>query len=243
MNKAGTWLLALLILALWCNVALAEGPDLSARLGAVEFQSEGECVGYALAYVVEIATGQGLNGAALYRQARPSHRTQPGITVEEGASLLTDRVTWSRGVEGNLEAVKAHLDAGHPVVLTVQWYAEWYANWRAAPARPAGIHAITLVGYDTERAAFRYVNSYGPRWGEGGYAWWSFERFLSPLTREAWLFYAVVNDPWASEFARVHGRAPTAQDVADRQWSLAFAQQYGRPPSQQDWERRYREAR
>lgn len=32
-------------------------------------------------------------------------------------------------------------------------------------------HAVVVMGYDDERAAFRIFNSYGSDWGDGGYAW------------------------------------------------------------------------
>lgn len=38
----------------------------------------------------------------------------------------------------------------------------------------AGWHAMTLVGYDEQRQAFRLINSWSPRWGDHGYAWISY---------------------------------------------------------------------
>ncbi|MBI3979094.1 MAG: c-type cytochrome [Chloroflexi bacterium] len=48
-----------------------------------------------------------------------------------------------------------------------------------------------------------------------------------------------VADPWAVAFQTNNGRAPTAQDRADREWSLQFAREKGRSPTQEDWERRW----
>ena len=39
----------------------------------------------------------------------------------------------------------------------------------------AGWHAMTLVGYDERRQAFRLINSWSPRWGDHGYAWISYD--------------------------------------------------------------------
>ncbi len=41
--------------------------------------------------------------------------------------------------------------------------------------KKAGWHAITLVGYDERRQAFRLINSWSPRWGDHGYAWISYD--------------------------------------------------------------------
>lgn len=40
-----------------------------------------------------------------------------------------------------------------------------------------GFHAITVIGYDDNKKAFRMVNSWGPSWGEDGFLWLS-EAFL-----------------------------------------------------------------
>ncbi|MBI2952802.1 MAG: c-type cytochrome [Chloroflexi bacterium] len=48
-------------------------------------------------------------------------------------------------------------------------------------------------------------------------------------------------DSWEAKFQAEHGRAPTAQDKADREWSLAFLAANGREPSDADWIRRWQE--
>ena len=40
---------------------------------------------------------------------------------------------------------------------------------------------------------------------------------------------------WAAQFQALHGRPPTARDIADREWSLAFAAAHSQPPSPADW--------
>jgi hypothetical protein len=42
-----------------------------------------------------------------------------------------------------------------------------------------GGHAMTVVGYDDARQAFRLVNSWGKQWGDRGFAWISYEAFNS----------------------------------------------------------------
>ncbi len=38
-------------------------------------------------------------------------------------------------------------------------------------------HAAVLVGYDERKRAFRFINSWGPDWSEGGYGWISYRAF------------------------------------------------------------------
>ena len=46
---------------------------------------------------------------------------------------------------------------------------------------------------------------------------------------------ATATAPWEAQFQAAHGRAPTAQDIADRNWSLDFLAKNGRQPSEADW--------
>jgi hypothetical protein len=46
-------------------------------------------------------------------------------------------------------------------------------------------HAMTLVGYDEKRQAFRLINSWGRGWGDGGYAWIGYDVFASRVRRAA----------------------------------------------------------
>ena len=44
--------------------------------------------------------------------------------------------------------------------------------------KSAGGHALTIVGYDERRQAFRVLNSYGDGWGDGGYFWLAYDTLL-----------------------------------------------------------------
>ena len=55
-------------------------------------------------------------------------------------------------------------------------------------------HAMTLVGYDEDRQAFRIINSWGTTWGDGGYAWISYDTFKR-LVGEAYALENPANPP------------------------------------------------
>ncbi len=53
-----------------------------------------------------------------------------------------------------------------------------------------------------------------------------------------------LSDPtWEDDFAREHGRAPSAQDKADRDWSSAFLVANGRPPADPEWRKHFQDTR
>lgn len=50
-----------------------------------------------------------------------------------------------------------------------------------------GGHAMAVVGYDDSKHAFRFLNSWGPSWGDHGFLWIS-EDYVVAQTHEAWGF-------------------------------------------------------
>jgi C1A family cysteine protease len=48
-----------------------------------------------------------------------------------------------------------------------------------------GGHALCVVGYDRRRSLFRFVNSWGPGWGESGFGTIEYDVFMA-LLMDAW---------------------------------------------------------
>jgi C1A family cysteine protease len=44
----------------------------------------------------------------------------------------------------------------------------------------SGGHAMTIVGYDDTKNAFRIVNSWANTWGDNGFAWISYDLMKNP---------------------------------------------------------------
>ena len=59
----------------------------------------------------------------------------------------------------------------------------------------AGWHAMTLVGYDEGRQAFRLINSWSPRWGDHGYAWISYDLLKTRISNAYVLNVVPVKPP------------------------------------------------
>ncbi len=49
-----------------------------------------------------------------------------------------------------------------------------------------GVHAITIVGYDDSKHAFKVINSWGTGWGDAGFTWIDYD-YLQQMTYEAFI--------------------------------------------------------
>jgi hypothetical protein len=92
-----------------------------------------------------------------------------------------------------LDDVKAQLQAGLPVVFTMP-VTKVFDDWKgdgvyASDDKTGPLHAMTLVGYDESKQAFRVINSWGIYWGDKGYAWIDYGAFAR-LVREAYVMMA-----------------------------------------------------
>ena len=95
-----------------------------------------------------------------------------------------------------LDDVKGSLARGVPVVFAMpitKDYERWHGDgvFRQAERIGDNWHAMALVGYDEDRQAFRLINSWGPNWGDHGYAWIDYATFK---TVEAYHLRDVVKD-------------------------------------------------
>lgn len=75
-----------------------------------------------------------------------------------------------------LDDVKGQLAKGNPVIFGAVYSASFHklrgeSVYRGGGAEDDGGHATTLVGYDDRRQAFKLINSWGPKWGQGGFGW------------------------------------------------------------------------
>lgn len=94
----------------------------------------------------------------------------------------------------NIEDIRGKLAQGDPVVISYHTSRSFHRHRGSRTYDDPtfvnkdddynGWHAMTLIGYDDSRQAFRLINSWGRGWGDRGYAWISYDLF-QPLVREA----------------------------------------------------------
>jgi len=94
---------------------------------------------------------------------------------------------WAALPPGDVDAMRRQLARGYPVIFAMPVGAAMREHrGESVFARPelaqgAELHAMVAVGYDDARRAVRVVNSWGQRWGDGGFAWFSYDLLTRQL--------------------------------------------------------------
>ena len=98
-----------------------------------------------------------------------------------------------------VQEIKRHLVSGDPVLIGIPVYPDFDYLSESNPiyddesGTRRGVHAVVIVGYDDQRAAFKIANSWGTDWGIGGYGWIDYDASQSLI----WVAY-VTEDVVAS---------------------------------------------
>jgi C1A family cysteine protease len=98
---------------------------------------------------------------------------------------------WRRVDVQDVDAVRASLGAGFPVIVAARVDSAFLRVapgqvWSDTVSEGRRGHAMVLVGYDDQRGAFKVINSWGTRWGEGGFGWVAYH-LLPVITREGYV--------------------------------------------------------
>lgn len=125
-------------------------------------------------------------------------QTQPNFQTRQIAANFKIDSYWQLGVTGGdmfLET-KAYLAQGVPVVVSAKvddyfkprsYYPNPYvwSNWSGQVNDMS--HAIVIVGYDDHTARFKFINSWGTRWGTQGYGYISYDMYRGGAVSQAWI--------------------------------------------------------
>jgi hypothetical protein len=92
--------------------------------------------------------------------------------------------SYSMVVAQDPTAIKTMLYNKHPLSFTFTVDANFYGAgvgyiWKSYSSTLYGPHAITLVGYDDTKKAYRAINQWGTGWGDGGYIWIDYTFFAT----------------------------------------------------------------
>lgn len=116
---------------------------------------------------------------------------EPGLLTVERAKQARENTL---GVYYRVSHRLSHFHAALNEVGALFVSANVHPGWRASEVRDGAIpfrrgslggHAFAIVGYDAD--GFWVQNSWGPDWGRGGIAQWSYEDWQANI-RDAWVF-------------------------------------------------------
>lgn len=108
---------------------------------------------------------------------------------------------WERVNKNDINNIKSILYSGSPIMIAVM-VDESLDNlqtpyiWNAKYGNTRGGHALTVVGYDDSKSAFKVQNSWGTSWKDGGFFWISYGFFSQAVRNdECYVIYPVINNP------------------------------------------------
>lgn len=116
------------------------------------------------------------------------------------------------------DQVKAQLSQGHPVVVSLVSRPAFVRLrsdriYDSSAETSDGSHALAVVGYDDQRQAFKVINSWGTRWGNGGYGWIGYRAFVRDV-RRAYMMRVAGKEPLAPMPAPAPRPAPAPPPVS-----------------------------
>ncbi len=112
-------------------------------------------------------------------------KSKEGLTRVKEVQLVFNIDT--KRDDGNLLFdIKKHLFEKRPVVVGIPFNASFrtlprsnpYYVPKSAKLEDTG-HAVTIIGYDDNKQAFKLANSYGPEWCEDGFFWMHYTDFMT----------------------------------------------------------------
>ncbi len=160
------------------------------------------------------------------------YKTQP-TAAQKAKAVNFKNLSWSSVNPSNLDSLQGALDnAPTQVDITVYWTPGWLKTGEInaadvgalAKGGGAGNHFICLVGYDDTHitkdgtGAFKFINSWGSGWGQGGYGWISYQ-YMRKYNGGQGIVIVAANEaqPTATTVSTtVAGQVP-AQNITDTQ--------------------------
>jgi hypothetical protein len=109
------------------------------------------------------------------------------------ADARNHKIRYFRTVDRSITAIKRQLANKIPVIFAAivgdpfQTYRGGVINYSVQSGKVGG-HAMTVVGYDDARSAFKIVNSWGTGWGEQGFGWVEYNTFVNTFIRNENLY-------------------------------------------------------
>lgn len=128
---------------------------------------------------LNLIKSQGVDTLAVFPYNEFNYTKQPTSSQKQAAAPYK-ALSWGTLGAGDANAIKSHLAAGDGVVVGIPVYPDFDNISVSNPVYDTtsgtlrGWHAISLIGYDDSKGAFKFINSWGKNWGLNGYGYISY---------------------------------------------------------------------
>ena len=137
------------------------------------------CDGTNFTAALDIMQGNGVATLATVPFSNLGNCSSSLIDPSWTANAQNHRISNYRAVDQTVNAIKVELARKNPVVFGAK-LPDQFLNWQSGSQvlngqatynQNGGGHAMTIVGYDDSKQAFRIANSWGTGWADNGYMW------------------------------------------------------------------------
>jgi len=137
--------------------------------------NDGSDNGSSIYNALQLMVNQGCAVLSVMPYDLNNYTTQPNTTQRANAAKHK-ALSWARTNSGDVTAMKNSLASRVPVIVGIPVYPDFNVTtsnpvYDNTNGNLEGYHAITLVGYDDTRQAFKFINSWGTSYGFSGYGW------------------------------------------------------------------------
>lgn len=161
--------------------------------------SQGACNGTSIPQNLNILLNKGVCTLADMPYNDYECSTQPGI-AQNNAAGYNKIFAWKMVDKTNINVIKSCIIAKCPVFIAVMIDASFdnLASpyiWNTKYGAIRGGHALTVIGYDDTKQAFKIQNSWGPAWKDNGCLWISYSFFPSAVVgSECYIAYPKITN-------------------------------------------------
>lgn len=168
----------------------AETIDYSKRMPTPDKQNGNTCVGWATWYALNFYTTKYV-GATPYFIYNKINNNDQGAYIYSGPELLqkvriiTNYSSITLKDQDWVPKIKKILDNGDVLITAVPVFKDFVnIGWNnptydtidgETMETMIGWHAVTIIGYNDDKKAFKFINSWGKDWGLNGYGYIDYE--------------------------------------------------------------------
>ncbi|MEW6557303.1 MAG: DNRLRE domain-containing protein [Elusimicrobiota bacterium] len=152
----------------------------------------GQDAGSTISSALNILSSQGCASFITMPYNDKDYLTQPSVEAKTEAAKY--KIVMYRRVNIlDTSEMKRFLKAGYPVVIAMK-VGENFLTYRlknnsyvysSLGEKTYGWHAVTVIGYNDNKQAFKFINSWSTSYGDNGYAWISYD-FFPQVTAEGY---------------------------------------------------------